>query len=160
MNARLRPVTDRDWPDIVELESRIYSAKGVSEDPDVLRTRMNPATSYVLAVDDEIAGYLLALPYPERHSPDLARAETAVHISSNLHLHDLAIAPGRRRGGLGARMVRHLLGEAATQGYRTVSLVALAEAAAFWVAQGFRPRPDVSPPPAYGPAATYLTRPL
>ncbi|WP_189332480.1 GNAT family N-acetyltransferase [Actinoplanes ianthinogenes] len=155
----MRRVADRDWPGIVALEARTYAAKGVSEDPDVLRTRMNPATSYVLADGPEIAGYLLALPYPDRRSPDLAHPETTRHVSSNLHLHDLAIAPGRRRAGLGARLVRRLLTEAATQGYTSVSLVALGEAAGFWQSQGFRPRPDVTPPAAYGPA-TYLTRRL
>ncbi|KUL41534.1 hypothetical protein ADL15_04615 [Actinoplanes awajinensis subsp. mycoplanecinus] len=158
MTPEVRHVTERDWPGIVAIEASTYAGKGLSEDPAVLRTRMDPATSYVLATGGRIAGYLLALPYPERCSPDLTRAEDTVHDSVNLHLHDLAIAPGHRRAGLGARLVRHLLSEAAGRGYRSVSLVALAGAGAFWRAQGFRDRDDVIPPAGYGADARYLTR--
>ncbi|MFE9426452.1 GNAT family N-acetyltransferase [Kitasatospora sp. NPDC006697] len=155
-----RPVTEEDWPAIVALEAATYAASGLSEAPEVLVSRAGPRTSFVLADGAEIAGYLLALPYPRFRFPDPARSEAAPFVSTNLHLHDLVVAAAHRRRGKGRRLVGHLLAEARRQAYDTVSLVAVGDAAGFWAAQGFVRHPEIMLPAGYGPGAAYLSRPL
>lgn len=155
-----RPVTEEDWPDIVALETETYAESGLSEKPEALASRINRSTSFVLADGREIAGYVLALPYPRFRFPDLARADTTSFISTNLHLHDLVVGPGYRRLGLGERLLGHMMTEARRQAYEVVSLVAVGDGAGFWAAHGFLRHSEITLPAAYGPGATYMSRPL
>ncbi|MFI5757201.1 GNAT family N-acetyltransferase [Streptomyces sp. NPDC051569] len=155
-----RPVTEEDWPGIVALEAETYAGSGLSEEPEVLASRLARSTSFVLADGREIAGYALALPYPRFRFPDLARADTTSFISTNLHLHDLVVARGYRRLGMGGRLLGHLMTEARRQAYERVSLVAVGDAAGFWAAQGFLRHSEITLPATYGPGATYMSRPL
>jgi ribosomal protein S18 acetylase RimI-like enzyme len=155
--GRLRPVEEPDWPAIVTLEADTYGDKGLAEGGEVLRSRAHPATSFVLDTGDRIAGYLLALPYPEGAFPDLRRPETRASRSTNLHLHDLVVAPGLRDRGHGRHLVRHLVGIGRAQAYERISLVSVGTTAGFWAACGFRAHWRVTPPESYGPGAVYMT---
>ncbi|BFU45123.1 GNAT family N-acetyltransferase [Krasilnikovia sp. MM14-A1004] len=153
----LRPLAERDWSDVAALEARTYAPAGLSEDPAHLASRTDPATSFVLATDDGVAGYLLALPYPRGRCPDPTSPERTTFVSANLHLHDLVVGRSHRHQGLGGRLVRHLIGRARRMSYRTVSLVAVGDSADFWAAQGFRAQSGITVPAAYGPRAGYLS---
>jgi ribosomal protein S18 acetylase RimI-like enzyme len=177
--VRIRPIAGADWDRIADLEARAYTPLGLSEGRAALRSRarVSPATCFVLDVpgdadspnspDDvpatdgdgrSLAGYLLALPYPAHHHPDLAVPERTPYLSRNLHLHDLVIAEDLRRRGLASRLLGHLLATARPRGYETVSLVAVAGTVPFWTAGGFTAAPGTAPPEGYGPGAVHLTR--
>jgi ornithine decarboxylase len=162
MSPIVRGIADRDWARIIALEAEAYRDKGLSESPDALRSRAgaSPDTSFVIESGGEVAGYLLALPYPEFHCPDLTGAEAVVHESANLHLHDLVIAGDRRRAGLGGLLVRHLISAARARAYERISLVSVAGSQDYWAGHGFRPAPRAVLAPGYGPGAAYLSRPL
>jgi predicted N-acetyltransferase YhbS len=160
MTPLVRPVADHDWPGIVALEAETYRGLGLSENPAALASRMSRPTSFVLDDGGAVAGYLLALPYPWLRWPDLRRAEETVFASTNLHLHDLVVAPAHRRAGLGGRLLHHLVSAARGQAYETIALVSVAGSGPFWSAHGFRPHPRMTLPAGYGPGATYLSRPL
>ncbi|GIE91974.1 GNAT family N-acetyltransferase [Actinoplanes regularis] len=160
MNPVPRPLTDDDWPGVLALETETYAGSGLSEDPAALASRAGRDTSFVLAADRRIVGYVLALSYPRFHFPDLSHPDTTAFASDNLHLHDLVVARGHRRVGLGTRLLHHLTAEARRQAYRLISLVAVGDGALFWSANGFRPHPGITPPVAYGPGAAYMSRPL
>lgn len=159
MTAVIRPIAERDWPQIVALETEAYQDAGLSESPEALASRAAPATSFVLDAGGEIAGYLIALPYPRFQCPDLARAEETAYESTNVHLHDLVVAGRYRRTGLGGRLVRHLVATVGTRAYEMISLVSVGGSRRFWSAHGFRPHPTIAPPGSYGPDATYMSRP-
>jgi GNAT superfamily N-acetyltransferase len=154
---RVRPVKDGDWPAVVALESSVYD-DGLSEDPDALasRGRASPATSFVLDTGTRLAGYLLALPYPEDRFPTLTRAETVVFRSTNLHLHDIVVARELRGRGLAGRLLRHLDDASIAAGFERISLVAVAGSAGFWRARGFLAYPRVAVPACYGTDAVYM----
>ncbi|MFI2710578.1 GNAT family N-acetyltransferase [Micromonospora sp. NPDC018662] len=160
MSVVPQPVTDENWPHVVALEAQAYAESGLSERPEALASRLGRSTSFVLADGSTVAGYVLALPYPRFRVPDLDRVETTPFRSPNLHLHDLVVAPGYRRRGLGGRLLTHLSTEARRQAYRTVSLVAVGDSAGFWTARGFRRHPEITLPAGYGPGAAYMSRPL
>jgi predicted N-acetyltransferase YhbS len=159
MTPVVRPIAERDWPEIVALESEVYRDAGLSESPEALASRAAPATSFVLDAGGEIAGYLMALPYPRCRCPDLTRAEETAYESANVHLHDLVVAGRYRRTGLGGRLLRHLVAAAGAQAYEMISLVSVGGSRRFWSAHGFRPHLQIAPPGSYGPDATYMSRP-
>jgi len=107
-----------------------------------------------------LAGYLLALPYPEGDAPALGRAEREAHRSGNLHLHDMVIAPQVRGRGLGGRLLGHLAAVARAGGYERLSLVAVDGSETFWAARGFTAHPGRAPHDGYGPDPVYMSLPL
>ncbi|WP_234434190.1 GNAT family N-acetyltransferase [Streptomyces sp. NRRL F-5126] len=159
-DIRVRHVREDDWDAIVALESRAYTAAGLSEGRAALRSRVraSPPTCFVLYTGRRLAGYLLALPYPEARYPDLAKAEDVAFDSRNLHLHDIVIAEDLRRRGLAGRLVGRLTRAAAERGYEQISLVAVSGSETFWSAQGFTAHDGVVPPGGYGEKAVYMYR--
>ena len=159
LTASIRAFAPADWPGIVALESATYGPLGLSEDPAVLRSRAGAGTSFVLSLGSTLAGYLLALSHPYGRFPSLAEASVP-SASSDLHLHDMAVAAEHRGSGFGRRLAEHLLSAARAQNYARVSLVSVGGSGAFWSRHGFHPRPDVPAPAGYGPGATYMSRSL
>ncbi|MFF5718621.1 GNAT family N-acetyltransferase [Streptomyces buecherae] len=163
-DVRIRPVADADWPALAALEERVYAGLGLSEGEAALRSRarVSPATCTVLDRAGDLVGYLLALPYPPFHSPDLSHAETATAAvpTRNLHLHDLVVAPEHRGTGLARRLLRHLTAAARGAGHEQISLVAVAGSAPFWAGHGYRPHPEVPLPDSYGADAVYMSAPV
>jgi ornithine decarboxylase len=155
---RIRPVAAGDWSAIAQLEAAAHGAHGLAEGPSILRSRAGAATSFVLDTEAGIGGYVLALPYPDFHFPDLSHPETTVFESSNLHLHDLVVGDSFRGMGWAKRMLRHLTATAESLGYSRISLVAVAGMDGFWSARDFEPHPDVALPEAYGKEAVYMSR--
>ena len=158
--ARIRHIEPADWDRIVELEAEAYGALGLSESREALTSRacVSPESCFVIDLDQDVAGYVLAVPYPPESFPELGRPETASHRSANLHLHDIVIAEAFRDRGLAKRMLRHLMRRARESLYEQISLVAVGSSATFWAAHGFRPHPDVRVPESYGPHAVYMSQ--
>jgi ribosomal protein S18 acetylase RimI-like enzyme len=155
----IREIRDGDWDDIVALETATYTETELSETPAALRSRCAPTTSFVLEVEteDQLVGYLLALPYPLFRYPDLSRPEDTTFASSNLHLHDLVIAVNRRGRGLATDLLHHLAIAAEDDKYERISLVAVAGSDTFWSARGYRTHPDIALPTSYGAHAVYMS---
>ncbi|MFF6958219.1 GNAT family N-acetyltransferase [Streptomyces sp. NPDC008317] len=161
-NARVRPVGDGDWADLVALEAAAYTSLGLSEGRAALESKAwaSPTTCFVLDVEQRLAGYLLALPYPVSQAPDLARGEEVVFRSRNLHVHDLVIAEDLRGRGLGKRLLHHLTGRALRQGYEQMSLVAVGGSHTFWAANGFVAQKEVVNSESYGAGSVYMSMAL
>ncbi|MBM7171042.1 GNAT family N-acetyltransferase [Streptomyces sp. G44] len=157
---RIRHVADRDWDGIVALESHAYSRLGLSEGRAALQAKAHasPATCFALDLDGRLAGYLLALPYPESAYPGLrgSTEEKPALASRNLHLHDIVIAEDLRHRGLARHLLDHLTAAARSHGHEQISLVAVGGSETFWAARGFTPG-HVSPT-GYGPTAVYMSR--
>ncbi|MFC0105286.1 GNAT family N-acetyltransferase [Kibdelosporangium aridum] len=156
----VRPVVAADWTAIAELEHSVYGPKGLSEGREVLESRASasPETCFVLTAGHWIAGYVLAMPYPEGQFPDLTEPEAAGRTSRNLHLHDLAIAAAFRGSGLARRLLRHLTATALSREHDRISLIAVAGSATFWSANGFQPNPGIAVPTGYGGNAVYMSK--
>ncbi|MFJ6385806.1 GNAT family N-acetyltransferase [Kitasatospora sp. NPDC092039] len=170
---RIRLLREEDWDAVVALEERAYAASGLSEGREALRSRhrASPDTCFVLEHPGGLGGYLLALPYPLFHCPDLSRSEDADgHVGgagggadgrpTNMHAHDLVISEDLRGRGLSLRMLRHLEETARAAGYRTASLVAVRGSHVLWTPLGYRARPEIDLPESYGTRAVYMAMPL
>lgn len=156
---RIRGIAEADWPRLAALETEAYADLSLSEGEEKLRSRARASagTCFVLDRDGRPAGYVLALPYPRFHCPDLSRPEGVVHHSANLHLHDLVVSAPLRRRGLGTRLVRHLTEAARARGFETMSLIAVAGKEPFWRANGYQTHREAVLPPGYGGDAVYMS---
>jgi ornithine decarboxylase len=167
---RVRAITEADWDAIAEIEHAAYAPLGLSEGRDALRSwaALSPDTCFVLELDQRVAGYVLALPYPAGHAPRLGQPEDtdtadvadAAGFSGNLHLHDLVLAADVRGRGLSRPLLRHLEAAAAVRMFEEVCLVSVGSSAGFWAAAGYRERREVAVAEAYGPQAVYMSKPL
>lgn len=160
--TRIRRIADDDWDAIVALEAGAYTQLGLSEERAALQSKVwaSPATCFVLDTGPRLAGYLLALPYPESAYPDLTRPEEVVFHSRNLHLHDLVVAEDLRGHGLGRQLLARLAVGARRQGYERISLVAVGGSDTFWSANGFTARDGIADPATYGAGAVYMSMAL
>jgi GNAT superfamily N-acetyltransferase len=157
-DVRIRHISDGDWSGIVALEASAYTDSGLSEGRAALESRAHasPSTCFVLDLEQRIAGYLLALPYPMFQYPDLTITEEIAHHSRNLHLHDLVIAESSRGRGLAKRLLHHLT-MTARSGYERISLIAVGGSEAFWSANGYSAHHEVAVPSSYGTDAVYMS---
>ncbi|GAA3101233.1 GNAT family N-acetyltransferase [Streptomyces echinatus] len=165
-DTRIRLLREEDWDEVVALEERAYAASGLSEGREALRSRhrASPSTCFVLEHAGGFGGYLLALPYPLFHCPDLSLtgdgAAQQSNGGSNLHTHDLAIVERARGLGLARRIQRHLEETGRAARYRTLSLVAVRGSEVLWSRLGYRARPEIGLPASYGTEAVYMAKPL
>lgn len=129
------------------------------------RLTLNPSGCFVLA-DGETAprGYLIAYPWRADDAPALNTLIEAVpDDASVMYLHDLALDPMVRGGGWSRAIVERLAQDALAAGWRTLTLVAVNDAAPFWERHGFE---GVDPPgmaeklAGYGSGARYMVRDL
>jgi ornithine decarboxylase len=155
----VRLIEEHDWDAVTGIESGTYLPLGLSEGREALvsRGRLSPGTCFVVEAERQVAGYVLALPYPAETYPDLGQPDIGAPDPANLHLHDMAVAAEFRGRGHGTRMLGRLVTEARRLGYEQISLVTVGGSDSFWSARGFRPRPEVAVTAQYGPDATYMT---
>ncbi|MET9913941.1 GNAT family N-acetyltransferase [Streptomyces sp. NPDC006476] len=157
-DERIRPVRDNDWPGIAAVEAAAYAGSSLTEGLAALESkgRASPDTCFVLDLDGEIEGYLLALPYPRFQYPPLARVDEPARDSRNLHLHDMVVAHEQRGNGWGRGLLTRLTA-AARPRFEHISLVAVDGMAPFWAAHGYRAHPRVRLPESYGENAVYMS---
>ncbi len=162
--VRVRRIAEDDWDAVVALEARTYTPLGLSEGRDALRSRAlaSPDTCFALDHGSRLAGYLLALPYPETrypdlHSPEREPAATAT-TSRNLHLHDIVVAEELRQRGLARHLLDGLTAAARARGYERISLVAVGGSDRYWARRGYTADQGAAVPAGYGPTAVYMSR--
>jgi GNAT superfamily N-acetyltransferase len=129
------------------------------------RLALNPAGCFVLSDPaGAVGGFLIAYPWRREEIPALDTLIEALPQDADvLYLHDLAITPSKRGGGLSRPIVERLAGQARADGWPALTLVAVNDAVAFWQGHGF----VVHDSPAlrarlagYGADARYMVRRL
>lgn len=123
------------------------------------RLALSPDLCFVLAEGEDVAGYLIAYPWPLGRIPPLNSLLGALPEARDaLYLHDLALRPGARGGGHARTILDMLFARAAGT---PIALVSVNDSAAFWRAQGFAESaaPDIAAKLAsYGDDARYMVR--
>lgn len=144
--TELRPIRSGDWPAIDRVQRAAFPPS-VIERLESLRSIADAAPEFCLAAeaDGEVVGYLLAHPWvaddvPELNEPLHACPGEAVAI----FIHDMALLPSARGGGLASRMVRQALDSARRSGLCKAALISVQGTADFWARFGFAGRPELT----------------
>ncbi|MBC9033346.1 GNAT family N-acetyltransferase [Sphingomonas sp. JC676] len=123
------------------------------------RLALSPDLCFVLADGDDVAGYLIAYPWPLGRIPPLNSLLGALPEARDaLYLHDLALRPDARGGGHTQAILGLLFGRAVGT---PIALVSVNDSAAFWRAQGFADKDATGLAEklaSYGPDARYMVR--
>jgi GNAT superfamily N-acetyltransferase len=160
-----RPARVSDIPGIVTIAAQIHP--DLPERPEVFMEKMQhyPRGCRVLVADDAIAGYGLAHPWKQNEIPPLdgflGRLPEDVDC---LYVHDVAVLPDFRGGGVARAYVATIEGLARSSGIATLALVSVYGTRVVWERLGFRPvaadaalRAKLT---SYGASATYMLREL
>jgi len=109
-------------------------------------------------------GYLIAYPWKTESAPPLNTVIEGLPADATLiYLHDLALHPDARGGGVTGAIVELLAGQAAEDGWPAIALVAVNDAVGFWTRHGFVEQPAeamAAKLASYGADARYMLRPL
>lgn len=160
---RCRAILEADWPAILRIQSEVYY-EFQPESEVVMRSKaMRGASTCCVALDHNasVIGYCLAYPYAADRVASLGRVDQTPLVSTdNLFLHDLAVQPASAGRGVAQALFAHLTTVARGAGYRTLSLVAVQQAASFWTKLGFAPSAQATVNDSYSGNATFMFREL
>jgi len=129
------------------------------------RLALYPRGCFVLADGDAPAkGYLIAYPWRPESAPPLNTVVEGLPADPTLiYLHDLALHPDARGGGVTRAVVERLAEQAAEDGWPAMALVAVNDAVAFWSRHGFVEQSAegmAAKLASYGADARYMIRSL
>ncbi len=128
------------------------------------RLALYPRGCFVLADDGPAKGYLIAYPWRDASAPPLNTVIEGLPAEPTLiYLHDLALHPEARGGGVTGAIVERLAEQATEDGWPAIALVAVNDAARFWSRHGFEPveaEGMAEKLASYGDDARYMVRPL
>ena len=138
MSIKWRFMNKSDLADICEIASICHP--DYPEDEAVLAEKQSLASQscYILEKDNKPSGYILAHPWKIYNIPPLNQLLGALpQDADTLYLHDIAILPDARTGGVGSLGLKGLYEQAEALSFATLSLVAVNNSSPFWLKQGF-----------------------
>ena len=129
------------------------------------RLALYPRGCFVLASGEGPArGYLIAYPWKAESAPPLNTVIEGLPAEPDLiYLHDLALHPEARGGGVTGVIVERLAQQTTEDGWPAIALVAVNDAAGFWSRHGFVEKPAsamAAKLASYGADARYMIRRL
>ncbi|WP_370981138.1 GNAT family N-acetyltransferase [Agaribacterium sp. ZY112] len=136
-------INEKSWDEIVKIQEEVYTDIA-PEDVNVLKSKWysSPQTCSVFTDHKgKILAYLLAHPWASKHPPKL-NEKPPINYSSNLFIHDLALATEARGKGIAKALVKNLIDNTKTQNYVRISLVAVQNSTGFWGKFGFLNMPS------------------
>jgi ribosomal protein S18 acetylase RimI-like enzyme len=125
------------------------------EDEEVFaeRLRLYPAGCFMLESREGPVGYIVSHPWRFGHLPALNSLLGALPAEpSTFYIHDIALLPSARGGGVASSIVATLIAHAGATGLASLSLVAVNDSQPFWRRHGFA---VVDDPALAGKLATY-----
>ena len=134
------------------------------EDEAVFRDRfmLYPDGCFVLERGNEILGYGVSYPWQLDTVPALNAVLGELPEDTNTYyVHDIALLPEARSGGNATRVVELMAAQAETDGFATMSLVAVSGSQGFWEKKGFvaRDLPQLAGKlKTYSDGALYMVR--
>ncbi|MFA4899531.1 MAG: GNAT family N-acetyltransferase [Brevundimonas sp.] len=165
MTLQWRPMRPTDIDAVVEVAR--LSFPDHFEDRACFQNRLAlcPRGCFVLAESEGAArGYLIAYPWKAESAPPLNTVIEGLPAEPDLiYLHDLALHPEARGGGVTGAIVERLAEQATEDGWPAIALVAVNDAVGFWSRHGFVEQlaeAMAAKLASYGADARYMLRPL
>lgn len=159
-----RPMTEGDVDGVVAVAAEAFPDHFEARACYAERLALYPQGCRVLSAGPGVRGYVFAYPWRADAAPPLnSLIGDLPPDAAVLYLHDLALSRAARGGGHARSAVAAVLELAREGGWPAISLVAVNDAAAFWVRHGF----EAADPPgmaaklaSYGADACYMVRRL
>ena len=159
-----RALTTLDLPAVEAIAAAVHP--DFPEDAMVLAERqlLYPAGTRLLELGGVPSGYVLTHPWRFRQLPALNSLLGAIPADADTYyLHDLALLPTARGTGAAGAVVTDIISYAHSEGFATMSLVAVNGSVPFWRRHGFvvAEAPELAHKLlSYEDAARFMVRPL
>ncbi|WP_292024496.1 MULTISPECIES: GNAT family N-acetyltransferase [unclassified Brevundimonas] len=165
MTLQWRPMRPDDIPAVVDVARLSFPDHFEDRACFENRLALYPRGCFVLAdADGPARGYLIAYPWKAESAPPLNTVIEGLPTDPTLiYLHDLALHPEARGGGVTGAIVERLADQAKEDGWPMIALVAVNDAVGFWSRRGFVEQPAdamAAKLASYGSDARYMLRPL
>ena len=165
MTLQWRPMRPTDIDAVVEVARLSFPDHFEDRACFENRLALYPRGCFVLGEGDGAArGYLIAYPWKSESAPPLNTVIEGLPAQPGLiYLHDLALHPEARGGGVTGAIVERLAEQATEDGWPAVALVAVNDAVGFWSRHGFVEQlaeAMAAKLASYGADARYMLRPL
>jgi ribosomal protein S18 acetylase RimI-like enzyme len=162
--AHWRPAALVDIAAIYEIQCIAHADHPEARDVLLERLELCPAGCFVLERRGMISGYALSHPWRRFSPPPIdTKLGQIPGEADTWYLHDLALLPGTRGSGAGAKVSKLLMNLARGDGYKTLALVSVNGSQGFWERQGFSVRRDealAAKLAGYGSEAVYMEHDL
>lgn len=164
----VRPMVPADLPAVLDIQAQAYASAAFSpEQPSVYTERMALAPDLCLvaqAAQGAVLGYLVSHPWHGGMPPGLDMPLPQLPPASDCwYLHDCAVAAHAHGLGVAAALFDAGCQAALARGLRVAALVAVGDAAGYWLRRGYavqhRPGLQAKLRP-YGEGARYMVRAL
>lgn len=144
MLFKLREAEASDLNAILEVQKACYYDIE-PESAQSMRTKIlgSPSTCFVCAREnaqgqEEVGGYLLALPIERTQLPPLNAPVYKQPVSPDcLYLHDMAVSPAWRGSGVASALLEAFERVFNAHDFKSAALVAIQGSSSFWQKQGF-----------------------
>lgn len=133
-----RPAAPADTAEIARLSKAHLGPYAEGEEVFAERIRLAPEGCFVLASQHETVGYFFSHPWIRLKPPALHQMLGEIPTDADCwYVHDVAVDPAARGGGIVAAICEHALGLARDKGYEVAMLVAVSGAGVYWNRLGF-----------------------
>ncbi|WP_284341468.1 GNAT family N-acetyltransferase [Devosia nitrariae] len=136
--AAWRPLTPADLSAVEAIAADVHP--DFFEEPAVFaeRQRLYPKGTHILEAGGAPCGYVLSHPWRIASLPSLnSLLGSLPEDADTYYLHDLALLTRARGTGAAGRIVADLVAHARSEGFASMSLVAVNASQAFWERHGF-----------------------
>ncbi len=134
-----RPAALTDIGDIARLSLVHLGPYAEGEEVFAERIALAPEGCFVLVRNREIVGYFCSHPWTRQKPPALHQMLGMIPPEVDCwYVHDVAVDPSARGGGVVAEVCERAFAAAADKGFRTAMLVAVSGAGSYWAKLGFK----------------------
>ncbi len=127
-----------DLPEVAAIADEVHL--NIDEPPETYRNRLSiyPAGCRVYQTGGAVRGYLISHPWVAGKPPMLGQiVSTLPTVCDCYYLHDIALLPSVRAGGVGKEALRYCVEIAQSEGFDAIELVAVNGADTYWATLGF-----------------------
>ncbi len=155
---KIRVIQENDWPTIVALQQQAYTSIEPESEPVLRKKFVVSPTTCLVAVDshENVLGCCLSHPWQPCAAPPLHEEIDHPVTTTNLFIHDMAVFPQFWKKGVGTGLYEAVCKRASSQGFTTITLVAVQQAQTFWSKFGFSKNVNIPLDSAYGTGAMFM----
>ena len=150
----IRIAHPEDLPGIMQLQARSYDVS-LHEPVALFESILNlsPATCFTASYDEDLAGYLLTYPVPDRYKDFGKKLPVVTGGETTLYIHDLCVSPEQRGKGIARLLYDGMIESLGPIKFKMIVAVAVQDSTGFWQKCGF----EIGAPYTYpGGAAGYV----
>jgi predicted acetyltransferase len=160
---KVRHIENGDWNRIIEIQKQSYPVTLIESKGSLQAKEMTSTdTCFVVEIDEEVEGYLLAMPYMIGKSPSINSEERNDKNDGNLHIHDFCISASHKKNGYGRKIITDLISASSFKCFKSISVVSVMKSRYFWESMGLSIFEQKEPQTlsTYGKDAIYLSMEL